>query len=73
MQGCTEGALGCHGDAEFNCETQHKSQVDRKTKAAWQVLLLRSNEAAVTDVESQTFHCIPSTDDFFFSSLARDD
>lgn len=67
-----EGALGCQRDAEFNSEAQQKSQEERKTEATWQVLL-RSREAALTDVERQIFHTIPSTDDFFFSSLARDD
>lgn len=67
------GALDCQRDVEFNSEAQQKSQEECKTEASWQVLLLRSSEAALTDVERQIFHSIPSTDDFLFSSLARDD
>lgn len=55
-----EGALGCQRDAEFNSEAQQKSQEECKTEAAWQVLLLRSCEAALADVERKSSTVFPA-------------
>lgn len=55
-----EDALGCQRDAEFNSEAQQKSQEECKTEAAWQVLLLRSCEAALTDVERKSSTVFPA-------------